>query len=207
MQYQSILQERGAVTFPTFAGERVYMHPFTKQDGLPASLSRWQKTVNQMLEGVDADGPIYLMVDQAKVDAGSPHRRPGLHIDGYWNPGVVSAHSPSSPGHVVEPVHIPRPPGHVPEGGSWAMAKFDAPEAIILATNIEASRAYVGQFKGPIGDGGDCAQVSLEGLNVVSLKADRAYAGNVSMLHESLPLGVDCLRTLVRLNVPGWTPH
>lgn len=34
----------------------------------------------------------------------------------------------------------------------------------------------------------------------------KAYAGNVSMLHESMPLPTDTLRTLVRINVPGWSP-
>jgi hypothetical protein len=37
----------------------------------------------------------------------------------------------------------------------------------------------------------------------VVLESGLAYAGNVTMLHESRPLPVACQRTLVRLNVPG----
>ena len=87
----SIVQQRGAVTFPAHTGERVYMREFRKSTGLPAHLSRWQSTIDAMLDGVDTDGPIYLMIDQGVVKATSSHRRPGLHIDGYWNP-AISAH-------------------------------------------------------------------------------------------------------------------
>lgn len=104
--YQSIVRSGLSVTFPAFMAERVYMEEFTKQDGLPEHLSRWQNTVDTMLTGVDTDGPIYLMVDQA-----------------------------------------------------------------------------------------------------VPLIRDYVYAGNVSMLHESLPVAETCERTVVRLNVPGWTPQ
>ena len=39
------------------------------------------------------------------------------------------------------------------------------------------------------------------------MEPGRVWAGEaLSFLHESLPLQVHALRTLVRLNVPGWTP-
>lgn len=82
----SNVQQRSSVSFPEFTGERVYMREFSLDQGLPADLRRWQPTVDSMLDGVKATGPVFIMIDQAVVVASNPHRRPGLHVDGYWHP-------------------------------------------------------------------------------------------------------------------------
>lgn len=191
---KSILEKRGAVTFPAFLGERVYMREFRKKDGLPADLARWQSTVDAMLSGVDVAGPVYLMVDQGLVKAGSTQRRGGLHIDGYW---IAESQCHGS--------HSGRRVGW-DTGPKWKHCDFSEPEAVILAGSVCASRALVGTYDGKIGDGGDCRHIDTEGLREVVLREGVAYAGNVSMLHESTPVVEDCYRTLVRLNVPGWSP-
>lgn len=213
---QSIVQARGSVRFPAFNKERHYMRPFTQAEGLPKDLRHWQTTVDQMLLGVDAPGPIYIMIDQSEVRAGAAQRRPGVHIDGYWNPGL-SAHD--SGGHVTkatgshrpEPVHLSSPRAAwdtSPPRWNTAHLKGQWPaEAIILASDVQACRALVGAWDGVIGDGGDCSHLALAGLESITMQPNVAYAGNVTMLHESLPVAQDCRRTLVRLNVPGWTPH
>lgn len=187
------------------------MREFHKADGLPFDLARWQPTVDAMLDGIDTSGPIFIMIDQGMVRAGQPHRRHGLHIDGYWSPelqahrgggGHVSAHinaPPSRQGHRSTP---PSSPGnHI----TWADAPFDEPEAILLASSISAARGFIGEFDG-CKDKGDCGHVSTAGMIEVPMHASLVYAGNVTMLHESLPVDASCLRTLVRLNVPGWSP-
>lgn len=234
MRYESIIEARGSVTFPDFAGERVYMEPFFKKEGLPTSLKHWQKTVDAMLDGIDTDGPVYLMIDQSAVKAGNFQRRPGLHIDGYWNPGnaghgghrtmsghgthrsIVTSHYPAPFRHgpTRAPAHRPLPTPRVPrrhESGAfgslpWEQASFSDPEAIILATNIQASRGFTGTYSGPIGDMGDCNHVDTSEMKEIQINCGRVYAGNVTMLHETLQVQEDSLRTLVRLNVPGWTP-
>ena len=183
---QSIVQERGRVTFPPHIGERVYMREFYKQDGLPSDLHRWQTTVDAMLDGVDTDGPIYLMVDQGEVRAGKSQRRPGVHMDGYWNP--------------VQQCHDVKPT-HVHHATTWPS------EGLILASTVTACRAFEGEWTGTAGAGGDCSHVDTSGMKEIVLGANRVYAGNVTMLHESLPVGSDCVRTVVRLNVPGWEPR
>ncbi len=225
MALSSIVQERGHVTFPTFHGERVYMLPFRKADGLPPHLSRWQPTVDAMLEGVDVAGPIYLMIDQSNVAPGAAHRRPGVHIDGYWVP-ALSAHDatgghgsgpPAQGGHSSSCRHgsVPTSGGHGSHGshggsrsmsgGTWHPgATYDQAEGIILASDVQGCRAYAGSFNGVPASGGDCAHVDLSGLEVVDCRPHRVYAGNVTMLHESLPIESGALRSLVRLNVPGW---
>ncbi len=225
---KSIIQPRGEVIFPQFKPERIYMREFTKQQGLPFDLARWQPTVDAMLQGIDTSGPIFIMVDAAPVIVGVAHRRPGLHIDGYWSP-ALKAHSdqgshtsaPAQGGHDSDqhvagpksahgnnpgPRHGNQPPAPVPGGHiSWADAPFDAPEAILLASSVTAARGFIGEFAG-CKDKGDCAGISTHGMEEILLRAGRVYAGNVTMLHESLPVTSDCLRTVVRLNVPGWSP-
>lgn len=239
---QSIAQRRGQVAFPAFTGERIYMQPFFQKSGLPNSMGRWQATVDAMLDGIKTDNPIYLMVDQGVVLPSTSHRRPGIHVDGYWNPGVgkynsyggKSAHGGNRGGHTgrnpepagghrgwVDPERLPhtqvipgyRPtaprPGHRAFTGAagWEEIDFSAPEAIILASDVSACVAYTGEYdEHLIGDGGDATRIDLRGLNAQVFDAGIAYAGNVALLHESMPLDIETPRTLVRLNVPGWTP-
>lgn len=192
---QSIIQERAVVTFPEYLGERVYMKPFFQRDGLPFDLARWQPTVDAMLYGVDTEAPIYLMIDQSPVKANQSQRRPGVHIDGYWEPNAkgdwndqggrwndIGAHS-------IPGTHI-----------------TDAPfmeEAILLASTISGCKGYLGEWQGIVGKGGNCSHINLSQLDELQFTPNRCYAGNVTALHESIPIAYDCLRTLVRLSVPG----
>lgn len=111
--YVSHVTPLGPVKFPAFLGERHYMRKFTKKEGLPADLRHWQETVDAMLETVDTDNPIFLMVDQKIVPAGGLHRRPGPHIDGYWDEGIhghgahIGAHGGTYPGHGSSPSSPP----------------------------------------------------------------------------------------------------
>ncbi len=229
MLYKSLIEQRAAVMFPEYTGERVYMREFFKNDGLPSDLLRWQPTVDAMLDGVDSDGPIYIMIDQGIVRSGNTHRRPGMHIDGYWNPGATrygsyrmisaSGHRSDPPGHRSAPTPASSPNRHSPEptrhsflraghsalGGSWQNATFAAPEDIILASNIASSESYIGEYEAVIGDMGNCENVALDDLDRIGLAANFAYAGNVTCLHASLPVATDVARSLVRLNVPGWS--
>lgn len=206
----SIIERRGRVSFPAHTGERVYMQPFTKREGLPANLRRWQLTVDQMLDGVDVDGPIYLMVDQKRVAAGTTHRREGLHVDGNWVPSL-HGHGHSG-GHVHAPIGGHRHSGghsHPPRGGhrhsSHSHYKY-RPEAIILASDVLGARAYAGEFSGKVGPGGECDEIDSSTLRAIDMGPFYVWAGNVTMVHEAVTLPQDTLRTVVRLNVPGWEP-
>lgn len=180
MQTSSV-QQRGRVAFPVFQGERIYMREFTKAAGLPADIARWQSTVDAMLDGVDTDGPIFIMVDQGGVRANTTQRRPGLHVDGYWNPAIY-AH------------------GH----GGQRIGSVES-EAIILASDMLGCAAYVGEYEGEPGSGGDCTHIDADGLTRVEMEPGRVWAGDaLRMLHEAIPVERDCVRTVVRLNVPGW---
>lgn len=191
MKYLSSVKKLGQITFPEYKGDRVYMRPFFKRNGLPVEFKRWQSTVDQMLDGIETNDLIYLMIDQTFVKAGQAQRRPGLHIDGYWDGGKHSSHTS-------------KPPNHHSGSTSWGNSTFRDPEAIILASNVYASRGFNGYYEGPIKEMGDCSHVIVGDLKEVLLEPNIAYCGNVTFLHESLPVKEDCFRTLVRLNLPGF---
>lgn len=183
----STVQQRGAVSFPAFTGERIYMREFRKESGLPADLVRWQPTVDAMLDGVDAAGPIFLMVDQRQVFAAQTHRRPGVHVDGHWLP-CVQAHGHGLGRHTVPP----RP-------------RSLEPEALIPASDVLGCAAFVGEYEGEPAIDGDCSHLDLSGLQRVEMEPGLAWAGHtMTMLHESTPVSKDCFCTVVRLNVKGW---
>ena len=220
----SNVQQRGRVPFPAFTGERIYMREFTKAAGLPSALARWQDTVDAMLDGVDTSGPIFLMVDQAPVKVATTHRRPGLHVDGYWHPALqahggggghssrpaepVGGHRHNSGGHRGTPTPttppVPDVGGHRGRRSGHFHAGDDA-EALILASDVLGCAAYVGEFDGKPASGGDCSHIDAGGLLRVDMEPGRAWAGHtLTMLHEALPVRRGCLRTVVRLNVKGW---
>lgn len=197
--YKSEIKELGQVTFPQFEGDKVYMHPFYKKEGLPVHLKHWQKTIDQMLKNVETDNVIFLMIDQAFVKAGAPHRRPGLHIDGYWNAAAGSHGGHQSNGRHGSGNHT----SSLMTESNWGTAEFKDAETIILASNVSAAKAYKGSYQGVIQDMGNCENISTQEMTEIPLQANIAYAGNVNFLHESVPVKEDCFRTVVRLNVPG----
>ncbi len=218
---KSYVEARAIVPFPEVKGERVYMREFRPCVGLPADLRQWQPTVDAMLRGVETDGVAYLMVDQGFARAGETLRRPGVHVDGYWMPEAgrhghrspLGAHGepyrshrePPQPGHgTPSSGHRAPPVGHGNPGRHGLSA--DRREAIILASDVTGCAAYVGEYDPHYGAGNDASAVDLSGLRRLEMVAGRAWIGNMAFLHESLPMGVDCYRTVVRLNVPGCGP-
>lgn len=186
--------------------EQHYMIPFYARSGLPTELFHWQPFVDVMLAGVETEDVIYFMVDQALVVEGKPHRRPGVHIDGYWHANEMGRQFDDAPGMHL-PRHLPIPthgPSHrISSDGDWNNPDFSKDEAIILMSNVQASRGYAGEWDGFIGHGGDCSKVDVTLLDPVEFEANQAYIGNVSMLHQSLPVSETCERTVIRLNCPG----
>lgn len=209
--YTSQIQERGHVMFPPFAGERHYMVPFFPQLGLPRRLSHWQPTVDAMLAGFKPDRPVFFMADQREVPAGESHRRPGVHVDGYWVPGL-KAHGG---GHRVGGSHIPAgrhlgrhgmsAAGKWSNNPTWSHVDFSEPELLLLASSVIGARSYLGDYdEAAIGDGGAYAGL-VDELEPMDLMDHRVYAGTVGTLHESIPLMRGGQRTCVRLNCPGVT--
>lgn len=226
---QSLIREVGQVSFPRHTNERIYMVPFLQREGLPREYERWQATVDAMLVDIKTDSPIYMMVDQGVIKAGVSHRRPGMHIDGYWIP-AIQAHSTDNGGSHYVPekrkreergehatpsgAHATRLSGrhgHITyddpsirkRPGVWKTQDAWTEEAIILASSHAACKVLTGEWEGRIGKGGDCSHLDLSHMDELIMQSNTAYSGNLFMLHESMPVEHDVARTLVRLNVPG----
>jgi hypothetical protein len=182
------------------------MLPFKPSLGSP--VPRFAEAVRQMLAALPELNPeqeCYLMVDEGLVQPGRAHRRPGLHVDGYWHV-PASCHGPS------QPYHSPTPPRHRPTPG-WSpaprhSASGNRSEALLLASNYPAARAYTGAYRRDFeGDwrGGDCSELSLANLQRLDLQAGLCYRLDaLASLHESLPIlsTQPVRRTVVRINAP-----
>lgn len=206
--YNSKCTPGPVVTFPEWRGERHYMLPFTLAKGLPAEVSRYEQTVQQMMlaVAVSPDQVCYLMVDEAEISPDKFHRRPGLHVDGYWHAGLQchggggGSHGPKpNPGHRPSPpTHAPTPPGHSPAG--------NCSEVLLLASNYGSARALLGTYQRNFLDdwrGGNCSEIPQSGLTEIRLEGGRVYNMDVFSLHESLPVTQHVRRSLVRINIPN----
>lgn len=202
---QSLLREVAQISFPKHVEHnRVYQVAFHK-DAIPEVLKPWENTIQGMLKGIDCDGEMYFMADKAAVQKGKTHRRGGLHIDGNWYRSVGHDDGNYCAGRHGGG-HGAMQAGWGDGGGRWNdVWKFtdDATGGIILASDIAGCDALVGKYDGTILKGGDCSHIDTTGMKQVSLKENTAYIGNVTMLHESLPMQFDCVRTVCRITMPA----
>ena len=191
---KSSITKLNDVTFPEYTGERVYMTKFTKASGLPSQLKRWQSTIDAMLEKIDIKHePIFIMIDQARVKAGTTHRRPGIHIDGIWVPGDntkdnIGMHS-TRDGHKINGV------------------AQNEDQALVLASNVRGCAAYLGEYHDQPQQDGSFTNINVGNLDKIELSPYSAWVGSaMTTLHESIPVPYDSYRTLVRLNICDWMP-
>lgn len=169
----------GSVGFPEWQREFAYMVPFGP-DGLPEHLLRWSPLVESMLCGLKFSRA-FLTVDAAVILRNRSHRRPGIHIDGAWEPGLSMHGGRHRPG---------------PSHGA------NSEQLLILASDVEGCSAFNGEFQLDDFNGGDCSSVPIKSLERIRMLPGVAYAGDAcSFIHEPLPMQADCRRSLVRLNV------
>lgn len=205
-RYRSHASIGSRVEFPEWRGERHHMLPFTRSAGVPAHVERFQGTVDQMMRDVDVDRDeeLYLMIDEADVAPGVAHRRPGLHVDGYWHPRWL-LHG----GHSPFPAHAPWPPPEPPTPSKKEPPKNRAHEGLLIASNYTAARAFLGEYERDfLGDwrGGACSDDIAKHMSELQLEAGFVFHLDVFTLHESLPVRENVRRTVVRINVPCWAP-
>jgi hypothetical protein len=120
------------------------------------------------------------MIDQREVKHGEYHRKPGPHVDYYWN-ADANRH------------------------GSHRMHSSDGiSETLILAASSAGCAGYIGSAIGPpsLYPMGDCSKLDLRNMRRDLLECGYAYRGDTATwIHESLPALERHQRTLVRLNV------
>lgn len=210
------------VQFPAYApGERCYMVPFVPRFGLPDHLAKWQPFVDSALGACETLNSVYphlgyLTIDCRVVMPGKTHRRPGIHVEGYWE---ADDKMHRGGGHVSGTLAGMRPgkwksdkeqgPLKKWKSGadSWEHATLQAKEAIVLIADQVGCDGFTGEWSGPIGEGGDVSKCDLSLLERFRMQANRVYVGGAAFVHEPLVLQRPTLRSVVRITLPGWEPN
>jgi hypothetical protein len=185
------------VALPEFRGDQLYMHHLDVQKPkLPAQYGRWASTIEALLPSIPmSEGIVYLTIDEKQLVPGQTHRRGGAHIDGIWNPAARDHHVPG--GHIM--------PAHT--AGRWQGGYWDDPKAgggLLLLSNVEGCRGYLGEFDAIPGEGGDMQHVreQLDAADSFIMEPNIAYLCNVWAVHESIPVARPMNRSLIRLTLP-----
>lgn len=187
---KSLVVEMNEINLPRIDGEYA-MIPFDLNtfDGLP---ERFLSIAKEMMQGIKhCGGTAYLTLHGKKLKKGQTLRRGGAHIDGNYEPHVMSF-----------------------GGGGWKVGEAGRPVGhpvherqftkntggIVLASNYQACNGWHGEYDGTPEKGGDCTHFKLD--KPFALKANRIYYGNNHFIHESLPMAGDVHRVFARITLP-----
>jgi hypothetical protein len=183
MSIVSVVEDVGSMPLPPFSGRRWMMMPFRLEDvcgTVPDSM--WHYTVSRLVElGGCESGVGYLTIDEAEVQPGETHRRPGLHVDGVGPDGRL---------------------------GGWGGGGGYASSGMVVASSHTGCRAWGGIIDAWPGPNGDCEHMRglLRDEDAIDLRGGRAYRLNPSAVHEAIPLQRVTHRQFVRLSLPSDAP-
>ena len=181
----SHIRQLGLIAFPAFAGVRVMMMPFKFRDraSLPASLGGWVDVVMGLCSLVRSheEGVAYITIDEAVVQAGETHRRPGLHVDGVGPDGSL---------------------------GGWGGGGGYGKSGMLTASSVVGCRGWSKDFVGTPGLNGDCAHLADQCRDdeAIIFEPNGAYWCSPLAVHESIPMRESTRRQFARLSMPSDAP-
>lgn len=182
--FRSEVEDLGPFQLPAYSGIRWMMMPFRLEDvQRTITAAAWHEALQRMVALAPVqEGVGYLTIDEAEVEPGTTHRRPGIHVDGVGPTGGIG--------------------GWGGGGGGWGTGGM-----IVVASHL-GCRAWVGAFETRIGPNGDCSHMKgmLRDEDAIPLLGQRAYWLNESCVHEPLPLATRTKRQFVRLSLPSDAP-
>ena len=183
--FESEFQDVGSICFPVFSGLRIMMMPVrleTPASSLPDSMSMWRRALVGLVSlGVAREGVGYLTIDESFVDAGTTHRRPGLHVDGVGPDGRAAG---------------------------WGGGGKYAANGMLVASDVVGCVGYRGAFRGVPAANGDCSHLREQATATGGerMLTNRVYSCGALCVHESLPMPAGTRRTFVRLSMPSDCP-
>jgi hypothetical protein len=191
----------GACTLPEFTGIRVLHMPVILGDrkSVPEILSGYLPLLELCAEAESRHVAkvVYLTVDEKIIPAGESHRRPGLHVDGWYKTEEnVGTHAPMRGGGWGGG-----------GGGSWGGAGVlgDEGTGLLTIASSPGCKAWKQDFQGEPNHEGDCEhmrpQCSEDHGEI--LKPGSLYWFSSLCVHESLRLSVERRRHFVRLSLPS----
>jgi len=182
-----------SITLPNIIG-KYPMIPFDLNtlEGLTDDI---KVIASELLRGIKHSGGIAYMTVHGKVlKANETLRRDGKHTDGNFEPHPSAWDGGGGNGWKVgedDPVL---------DSELHQRAYLNECGGIIMASNYESSKGYVGEYEGTPANGGDCTHINTD--DGFMLKANTVYYGNNHFIHESLAVTEDVHRVLVRITMP-----
>ena len=188
MKFSSYFQERGKLLLPSFGGLRIIMMPLVigEMSSITGDLAVWTGTLNGlfMMAGAFSGQTGYLTIDEKIVNAGTTHRRAGLHVDGIYegNSGAWGGGG----------------------GGTWGSAG----NGMLTVSSVVGCRAWKQMFEGWPGNDGECDHLRDQCLqeNQRDFGPGEVFWLDGLCVHESLPMMNTTERQFVRLSLPSSGP-
>lgn len=143
--FTSAYRPLGEVAFPALTGLRIMMLPVIigDSDSLPPAYADWRGALDRLsFFAIQHAGEVgYLTIDEAYVAAGETHRRPGLHVDG-WYRGEA---------------------GGWGGGGSWGGGDgVGGGTGMLVACSRDGARVWSGTFDGRPDPDGNCEHLQSQ---------------------------------------------
>lgn len=186
--FKGELRWLGPFTFPTFSKVRVMMMPFRldDQDSIPVQIGHWAESLFGLLQWAipaqSRKGVGYLTIDEAWLEAGETHRRPGLHVDGVGEDGKAG--------------------GWGGGGGGYAAS------GMIVAASCAGAHVYPHEVQGWPQPNGDCAHLATQcgSKGRVVMRPNVAYWMSGMTMHEAVPVAERGPRQFLRVSMPSDAP-
>jgi len=209
--YKSVFKELKPVTLPAYIDHgairntRVLMLPFLLEDiqSLPDALSHYEQTVQELIEIAPVkEGVAYLTIDEKPVKKGDTLRKKGLHVDGLGTDDRTDLGPWAATG-----IQYQCKTMWNDETKRWYHSAAGI-GGMLTVSSPAGCRAWCKEFKGTIGNNGDCEKLreQFPDSEATVFKAGVAYWCNSACVHESLPMDKDTCRTFVRLSMPCKAP-
>lgn len=185
--FESIIEEVDQIGLPKYSGTRVMMMPLDFADprgSTPEFLSHWTGTIEKLVKLSEVEeGVGFITIDEAQVEPGQTHRRPGIHVDG------VS------------------PDGRAGGWGGGGGGAYGAGGMLLVSSKV-GCRGWSQTFEGWPKPEGDCSHLKpqCDSESEVVLDPNRVYFLNPLAVHEPLPLQDGGRRQFVRLSFPSDAP-
>ena len=190
-EMKSQYRELCDIDLPFVSGEHK-MIPFDMATlkGLP---SEFVGVASQMLSGIkNRVGTAFFTAHGKTLKTGSTLRRPAPHVDGNYEPHLMSFGGGNG--------------WKVGENGPAINTSLHDRQynnekgGIILATNYASCLGWKGNYDGLPNVGGDCRHIKLDQPEL--LQAGKVYYGNNHFIHESIPVGRNVHRVFARITLP-----
>lgn len=172
------LYNHSPVKFPEFSGTRIMMMPVQLGSlaGIPENYHQLLIALYSMVESRLLGEIGYLTIDEQQLQAGEYLRRPGKHVDGYYN-GRSGAWC---------------------GGGQWGSVG----NGMLIASSTANCRAWLGFYPGEPDNEGSCEHIQLDDNNEV-FEANQVYWVDGACIHETLAMNQDSPRQFIRLSMPN----